>query len=91
MEVTPRLEGNWGPLTVEYSHPLRIFDANDSTVTRNYEGSSASSLPLSFNQLQQFPYAVVDDNITSIYQVKISLNSRRRKQVLRLDAKRHHA
>ena len=82
-ELTPKLEGTWGALTVEYSHPIRIFEANDSTVTRDYDGSSASSLPLSqpYNvppdsgsHSIQWPYAVVDNNITNIDQVKISLN-----------------
>ncbi len=82
-ELTPKLEGTWGALTVEYSHPIRIFEANDSTVTRDYDGSSASSLPLSqpYNvppgsgaHTIQWPYAVVDNNITNIDQVKISLN-----------------
>jgi hypothetical protein len=82
-EVTPKLEGTWGALTVEYSHPIRIFEADDSTVTRDYDGSSAASLPLSqpYNvppgsgaHTIQWPYAVVDNNITNIDQVKISLN-----------------
>jgi hypothetical protein len=72
-EITPRLEGNWGPLTIEYSHPIRIFTANDSTVTRDFNGSPGS-LPLSFNPATQWPYAVVDNDITNIDQVKISLN-----------------
>jgi hypothetical protein len=73
-EVTPRLEGNWGALTVEYSHPIRIFTANDSTVTRDYFGGSAGALPLSFLPTYQYPYGVVDNNVTNIDQVKIGLN-----------------
>jgi hypothetical protein len=77
-EITPRLEGNWGALTIEYSHPLKIFNADDSTVTRDYYGGSASALPLAAAGTPagtyQYDYAVVDDNITNIDQVKISLN-----------------
>jgi hypothetical protein len=79
-EVTPKLEGNWGALTVEYSHPIRIFSANDSTVQRTYEGSSGSSLPLAYSggatptPSAPWSYGVVDNNITNIDQVKIGLN-----------------
>jgi hypothetical protein len=76
-EVTPRLEANSGELTIEYSHPIRVFSANDSTVTRTYNGSSAAELPLSQPYPAatiNWPYAVVDNNVTNIDQLKIGLD-----------------
>ncbi len=73
-EIKGALEAHAGALTVEYSHLLRIFNADDSTVTRDYIGGSAGALPLSFLPAFQYPYAVVDDNITNIDQVKIGLD-----------------
>jgi hypothetical protein len=74
-EVAPKLEGHWGALTVEYSHPIRIFSANDSTVTRTYNGSASLVLSQPYPAPTiNWPYGVVDDNVTNIDQVKIGLD-----------------
>jgi hypothetical protein len=36
MKVEPVIEGRWGPVTAEYSRPMRSFGQNDQIVTREY-------------------------------------------------------
>jgi hypothetical protein len=67
MEVTPRLEGHFGPATIEYSRLMRQFSSNDQSLFRDYNGVGGL--------LQgNLPYAVVPDVTTQMDQLRLNLD-----------------
>jgi hypothetical protein len=64
-EITPRIQGTWGPVTIEYSRPMTMFSANDQGVSRAYNGSSPTLLS------GIFPYAIVPDDFTQVDQLRV--------------------
>jgi hypothetical protein len=66
-QVTPHLEGRFGPVTIEYSRPMRQFTQNDQWVTRSYNG-----FPPIING--DYPYAVVPDSTTQIDKLKLGVD-----------------
>ena len=76
VEVTPRVEATFGPVSLEYSRLMRQFTQDDSTVSRDYTyGSGLSGAPTA-GILNGGPYAygVVPDSLTQIDQLKLSLD-----------------
>jgi hypothetical protein len=67
MEVTPRLEGRFGPVTIEYSRVMRQFTQDDQPVFRSYNG-----LPPIL--VGDFPYAIVPENTTQIDQLRVGVD-----------------
>jgi hypothetical protein len=67
-EVTPRLEGRWGPLTIEYAHQMRFFGQNDQIVTRLENGTGTALIR------GNLPYAFVPESTTNIDQVRLGLD-----------------
>jgi hypothetical protein len=62
-EVTPRLEGKVGPVTIEYSRPMRQFTQNDQLIFRDYQGRGGMIKGT-------YPYAIVPESTTQIDQLK---------------------
>ena len=79
VEVTPRIEYTFGPITLEYSRPMRQFTQNDSVVVRDYTDSGGIVNGT-------YPYAVVPDSLTQTDQLKLSadLGPKRQSVCLRL-------
>lgn len=67
MEVTPRLEARFEPVTIEYSRPMRQFSQNDQMIFRDYQDRGGM---INGN----YPYAIVPDNLTQIDQLKASID-----------------
>ncbi len=71
MEIEPVLEGRWGPLTLEYSRPMRAFTQDDQLAVRSYNhfgvfdeaGGPFANVPVGVG--------IVPDNFTQIDQLKI--------------------
>lgn len=63
-EVTPRIEGRWGSLNVEYSHQMRWFTQDDQMVSRIENGTGTGLIQ------GNLPYAVVPENMTHIDQIR---------------------
>lgn len=68
-EVTPRLEGRWGPLYMEYAVRIQSFGQNDQIVTREENGTGTGLI-----QGKNLPYAVVPENNTYIHQLRLGLD-----------------
>jgi hypothetical protein len=63
VELTPRVEGRWGPLTIEYARLMRQFSQNDQLVSRDFTGFSPEII------VGTFPYAIVPDTTTQMDQL----------------------
>ena len=74
-EVTPRLEARFGPVTLEYSRPMRQFSDNDQVVSRDYNNGSLF-VPSSAGGMiwGTYPYAIVPQTLTQIDQLKGSVD-----------------
>lgn len=67
MEVTPGIEVDMGPVTVDYTRTMRAFEQDDELVGRTYAGR-----PNNFINADQFAnHAVVPENFTEIDKLKI--------------------
>lgn len=74
-EVTPRLEGTLGPLTMEYSRPMRQFSQDDQMIFRNYNNGSLTKPSSSGGMIWgDYPYGIVPETLTQIDQLKASLD-----------------
>ena len=62
-EVKPVIEWNLGPVVVEYSRPMRVFNQFDQLDYRFYDFSGASGYQ---------PYSIVPNNTTQLDQLKLS-------------------
>lgn len=67
-EFTPRIEGRWGPVTVEYAHQMRFLGQNDQVVTRLENGTGTGLIQ------GNLPYAVVPENTTHIDQLRFGVD-----------------
>lgn len=67
LRVEPIVEGKWGPVTVEYSRPMRSFGQNDQIVTRQYGDFSL------YGFSGQHPYAFVPENFKQTDRVKMGV------------------
>ncbi len=67
-EVSPGLEGRWGPLSIDYTHQMRFFGQGDQMVTRLENGTSTGLIK------GDFPYAVVPESTTHIDQLRLGLD-----------------
>jgi hypothetical protein len=63
--IEPAIEANLGPITAEYSRPMRFFGQNDSVVTRSY----GSFHP--YNDYGDYPYAVVPETVWQTDRLKL--------------------
>jgi len=63
-QIEPVLEAGWGPVTVEYSRPMRFFSQNDQVVTRTFNRR--------VHTLSEDNYALVPENFTQIDRLKVS-------------------
>lgn len=66
-EITPVLEANLGPVTVELSHMFRAFGQSDQVVERTYDHFAPFNNPA----LNPFQYAFVPDTNTNIDRLKL--------------------
>lgn len=74
-EVTPRLEGKFGPVTMEYSRPMRQFSQDDQMIFRSYNNGSLTTPSSSGGMIWgNYPYAIVPETLTQIDQLKASLD-----------------
>ncbi len=70
MEIEPVIEGNFGPVTVEYSRTMRSFNQNDQLVSRFYAGH-----PDEFSDpTAQHIYGVVPENFTQVDRLKFGVD-----------------
>lgn len=67
LAVEPIIEGKWGPLTVEYSRPMRSFGQSDQIVTRQYGDFSV------YDFSGQHPYAFVPENFKQTDRLKMGV------------------
>jgi hypothetical protein len=67
VEVTPRVEGHWGPVVVEYSRLMRQFSQDDQPLFREYTGFRPQIID------GTFPYAIVPDITTQIDQLRVNV------------------
>jgi hypothetical protein len=67
-EITPKVEGRWGPLSIEYSHMFRFFNQNDQVVTRLENGTGTGLIQ------GNLPYAVVPESTTNFDQLRLGLD-----------------
>ncbi len=73
VEIQPVLEAKFEHATVEYSHTMRTFGADDETVSRQYthfNGFSPANDVLGPN----YDYALVPDTVTQTDRLKVSTN-----------------
>lgn len=71
VEVTPGIEAHFDRVTVEYTHTLRSFGADDQVVDRQYTRFNFN-LPAASGQLgPAYDYALTPDNMTNIDRLKI--------------------
>jgi hypothetical protein len=68
-EIEPCIETTLGPLTVEYSRAMRVFDQDDQIVTRRYSNGSHPGWPIANADV---PYGFVSPNRTQIDRLKMS-------------------
>ncbi len=74
-EIKPMLEGNFGPVTVAYSRPMRWFNQNDQIITRLYNPFGAGSSQLGNGPTDGvFPYAWVPDNFTQFDKLQVGVD-----------------
>ena len=74
-EVTPRLEARFGPVTLEYSRPMRQFLQDDQMVFRDYNNGSLTKPSFPGGMIWgTFPYAIVPQTLTQIDQLKGSVD-----------------
>jgi hypothetical protein len=74
LNVEPVIEGKLGPVTVEYSRPMRSFGQSDQIVTRQYGDFSL------YDFSGQYPYAFVPESFKQTERLKlgVQLNERTR-------------
>ncbi|MHB8952939.1 MAG: hypothetical protein ACYC4U_08145 [Pirellulaceae bacterium] len=63
--VEPAIEARIGPITAEYSRPMRFFGQNDAVVTRSY----GSFHP--YENIGVYPYAVVPETVWQSDRLKL--------------------
>ncbi len=71
LELKPEVEAHLGNVTVDYSHTIRSFGADDSVVTREYTHFNGFS-PANDVLGPPYDYALVPDNLTQIDRFKVS-------------------
>ncbi len=64
--VEPAIEARIGPITAEYSRPMRTFGQNDSVVTRSY-----GTVHPYDNYAVDYPYAVVPETMSQTDRLKL--------------------
>ncbi|MGD0897308.1 MAG: hypothetical protein ABR915_05685 [Thermoguttaceae bacterium] len=65
-EVKPVIEWNLGPIVLEYSRPMRVFQQEDQSVYRFYDFSAET------HETDYAPYSMIPNNTTQIDQFKLS-------------------
>ena len=73
VEVKPAVEAKFENVTVEYSHTMRTFGADDGIVTRQYTHFNGFS-PANDVLGPDYDYALVPDNVTQIDRLKVGAN-----------------
>ncbi len=73
VEVQPGVEAKFENVTVDYSHTIRSFGADDGTVTRDYSHFNGFS-PDNSTLGPDYDYALVPDTMTQIDRLKIAAN-----------------
>jgi hypothetical protein len=68
-EIEPCLETTLGPVTLEYSRTMRVFDQDDQIVTRRYSNASHTNWPIANADV---PYGFATPNRTQIDRLKMS-------------------
>jgi len=68
LRVEPIIEGKWGPVSVEYSRPMRSFGQNDQIVTRQYGDFSL------YGFSGQHPYAFVPESFKQTDRLKVGVH-----------------
>jgi hypothetical protein len=66
-EVTPMLEARCGAVNISYSHTLRVFSVNDSTVLGTYAGNTSFLTGT-------FPYDIVPETVFNMDKLKVAVN-----------------
>lgn len=69
VRLEPVIEARLGPITLQYSRPMRSFTENDATVTRSYGGFHAYP-----DYTGDFPYAVVPDTLSQMDRLRLGID-----------------
>jgi len=64
LKVEPVVEGRFGPVRVEYSRPMRVFNQHDQVVTRTY----------GLHERTEEAYAFVPENVTQTDRLKLGVD-----------------